>query len=1029
MQSFPWSPKTGCPALLAGVSLLPFLLSLSTAAQELLADSFRDWSATGTQGEKGWYYGYYRKGSDPDGRYEAADFIRFRNSCGPGGAPCPEGGVVSPEGNHWKGPVPENPAEPGGEPRWDLTEGYSPPWTRLGREALRPNGSDSGEEQWVLRRYVVESEHLGAYVVWSLRKQVPGGSGVTGILFLTRAETGETVLLDRAAIGGSDLDGVERSVEVDLHPGDFLDLAVTPEGTDGRSESAGDAAFSRLVIYSGPPDSDGDGVPDGEDNCPSVFNPGQENADGDAHGDACDNCPNVWNDRQADQDGDGVGNACDPDYTFPERPNILSILLDDAGIGDFTCYVPTSPVATPNVEKLAESGMLFTRAYAGSTVCAPSRCALMTGYHMGHCSVRGNFGTASIEDRDITVAEILKEAGYATGGFGKWGLAAPGAIGAPELQGFDVFFGYYHQVHAHTYYTDRLYLNGRAVLVPENRAFREPTVGLVDSKRVHSHFRIFEETKNFIVRQASLGNRFFVYACWTLPHTHSVIPQDDPAWKLYADKPWSLGQKIQAAMITIADRHLGELLDTLSDPDGDGDTSDSILEQTIVFFTSDNGGTSNTAYPRNGSLKGYKTSLYEGGLRVPLIVSWPGRIPAGVVSDHLTYFPDILPTLAELAGVGHLVPEDTDGISLVPVLLGEGKQPEHGALYFEYYRGDPNSVPTQAAVTRKWKMILHSGGAVELYDLENDPGERRNVAGGNPEVVAQLREFLGREHTPMRPQYRVNPPTVGNASRDGIIAFGIRPAGEVRRWHIAESGDAHSLYGSLRDESGTPVRLYLDDLNARYLLGLSLERTAQAAPVLSVQIRGSASGWVYFSAQFDTARLRPGKKYNVVLALRPGTRTPQPAQLAGDLGKELFLALSHPGGAGVVSAGVEFLWGDCLDDQACRLPCDRSYVIEPSLEFLIRDCNPFRRGDCNGDGSFNVADVISLLGFLFAGGGRPDCLDACDANDDGALDVADAVAALRVLFSAGTTLPGPFPQCGFDETDDDLGCVSYKVCK
>jgi arylsulfatase A-like enzyme len=985
------------------VVALGALAGAPAPALEPVAESFADWSASGTQGEAGWFSGYYNLPADGDGVYESADFIPFQNACGPGGTPCAQGGAVSPDGNHWRGPVPADPPEPADEARWDLTQPLSRPWTRLGRHALHPNGADSGDEHWVIRRWVSDIEQPGAVIAWELAKSAAGGSGVSGRLFITRSGGARTQELDTATIGGGDLRGVERTLDVDLGAGDVLDLAVTPVGTDGISHSGSDGSLSRLRILV-PSDRDGDGVLDEADNCPEAPNPDQRNSDGDSRGDACDNCPLADNERQLDADGDGVGNACDEDTPFPP-PSLVFILIDDAGIGDFPVYVPGSPVVTPNVDALAASGMRFSRAYAASTVCAPSRCSLMTGYHMGHCSVRGNFNTASIRDRDVTMAEVLREAGYATGGFGKWGLAPPGAIGAPERQGFDVFLGHYHQVHAHTHYSDRLYRNGETVLIPENAGFREPDPGLVGAPRVHSQFVIVDEMKRFIAARARAGVPFFAYGAWNPPHAHSTIPADDPAWELYGDRPWTLGQKVQAAMISIVDRHLGEILDVLRDPDGDGDGHDSVIDRTLVMFASDNGGAyngSNVAYPRNGSLRGQKTQLYEGGHRIPFIASWPGRIAAGSVSDHLTYFPDILPTLAELAGGPHRVPPDADGLSLVPTLLGEGVQAEHEALYFEYYGATaPNAVPEKAVRMGDWKMILRRSGAVELYDLGADPSERQNVAAANGEVVAQIRGIMDRESTPMRPQFNVNPPTVGNASKDGIVPFGVRPQGDGRRWQVEESGDALSLSGPVRDGSGSPVRLYLDDLDAAYAVGLELERHGHAAPRLEVELAGR-SGFVYFSGEYDTSRIPAGGTSKVVVDLELADSTPSASTLGGDRSNTLTLRLSHRGDPADITASVAFLSGEPIT---------------------------FRRGDCNDDGELDVSDAVRGLLWLFGGAEAPGCIDACDSNDDGGLDVSDAVYLLSFLFTgSGEAPPPPFPGCGLDPTADGLACEAQAAC-
>jgi len=1015
-------------------SILLALAALAGLASPLfgqgaIADSSDDWSTTGTQGENGWSSGVYDLTADAGGTYAAADFTPFRNACGAGGAACPEGGDVSVDGNHWRGPVPARPAEPGDEARWDLTAGFDPPWTRCGREALHPNGINSGNEHWVVRRWTSDIDRDGAVVTWTLRKQGTGGTGVTGRIFVT-PNGGATREVDSATVAGDDLDGIRREVIVDLHVGDRLDFAVTPVGTDGESHSSGDGSFARLTI-SEPGDSDDDGVLDPDDNCPDDANADQANSDADSLGDACDNCPTVANERQIDSDHDGIGNACDEDTPQAERPNVVFILIDDSGIGDFPVYVPSSPVSTPNIDRLAAQGMLFSRAYAGSTVCGPARSSLMTGHHMGHTSMRGNFNTASLQDRDVTLAEVLRGSGYLTGGFGKWGLAAPGTIGAPERQGFDVWFGHYHQVHAHTHYCDRLYRNGETVLLPENRGFSSPRTGRISTSRVHSHYRMVDEMKQFISDSVASGMPFFAYGAWNPPHTDSTIPADDPAWDLYASRPWSEAQKIQAAMISIIDRQVGDVIDTLTDPDGDGDPADSVFENTLLIFTSDNGGTSNTAYPRNGILRGHKTSLYEGGLRTPFIAHWPGRIAPGTVSDHLTYFPDVLPTLAELAGGEQLVPADVDGLSLVPTLLGEGEQQEHDALYFEYYGGNANRAPEKAVRQGDWKMILRRNGNVELYDLASDPRERTNVAGANPAVVARIRAIMGAEHSPMRAQYNVNPPNVGNASKDGIVTYGVRPGDGARNWTMGESGDARSLTGTLRDGAGREVTLYLNDLDARFVLGLELVRRGAAAPRLDIQLRGQ-SGTAYFTGEYDTTGLTPSASTKVALALHAMRTTPSASTLGGDRNRPLTLRLTHGGGANEVTAEVEFLRDDCYESGAECVPCDEPWQIAPELEDVIGtdDCGEtFRRGDCNADGEVDVSDPVRILLRLFSGDVAFACDDACDTNDDSGIDLTDAVYVLAFLFQGtGDGPPPPFPSCGSDASEDGLACESFTAC-
>ena len=217
------------------------------------------------------------------------------------------------------------------------------------------------------------------------------------------------------------------------------------------------------------------------------------------------------------------------------RPNIIHIMIDDAGLGDFTCYWEQSPVATPHIDRLAAEGMRFTQAYAGAANCAPSRSALMTGRHLGRAFLRCNAGSISIRDKDVTLAEVLQRAGYATGGYGKWGLGPPGSPGAPELQGFDEFVGYYDQVHAHSHFPDRIYDSGKALLIPENAEFQEPETGLVDDRRIPAHQIIFERTCKFIRTNASSGRPFYVWGAWTPPHRKSTMRRAAAA----PGQPWT----------------------------------------------------------------------------------------------------------------------------------------------------------------------------------------------------------------------------------------------------------------------------------------------------------------------------------------------------------------------------------------------------------------------------------------------------------------------------------------------------------
>jgi arylsulfatase A-like enzyme len=408
------------------------------------------------------------------------------------------------------------------------------------------------------------------------------------------------------------------------------------------------------------------------------------------------------------------------------KPNIVFILADDAGIGDFSPY-GCRYGTTPNIDRLAKEGMKFTRAYSGNAVCAPSRCSLMTGMHPGHALVRANGGASKdhfqdLPEHQMTVARLLHSAGYVTGGFGKWGLGNPGQTGVPEKQGFDEFFGYYDQTHAHNYFTDHLIRNSVMVPVPQdgNQTWAE-----------YSHTIIANETLKFI--EQNKDRPFFCYAPWTPPHADYVIPSDAP----YSDKPWKQVDKNYAAMVALIDKDVGRVVQKLKDL--------GIEKNTLVIFASDNGANREFIEPlgSTGGLRGYKRLLYEGGIRAPFIACWPGKIQPGATSDILTTFIDFLPTAADLAEVP--APAGLDGISILPTLLGNEQKTKHESLYFEIY--EPYF--QQSARLGDWKGYrLGTAAPLEVYNLKTDPSEQHNVAAANPEVVKQIEAFLAVEHTP-----------------------------------------------------------------------------------------------------------------------------------------------------------------------------------------------------------------------------------------------------------------------------------------
>ncbi len=444
-------------------------------------------------------------------------------------------------------------------------------------------------------------------------------------------------------------------------------------------------------------------------------------------------------------------------------PNIVFIMADDLGYAHLGCY-GQEKIKTPNLDRVAAQGMRFTQVYAGCNVCAPCRSVLMTGLHMGHTPVRGNSGGIPMRDSDVTVAEVLKNAGYATGGFGKWGLGDAGSAGVAHRQGFDEFFGYYDQVHAHSYYPPYLWHNDQKHPLPGNSG-RESD-GLTGQRRgQYSHDEIVEKARAFI--RWNRDRPFFCYIPSTIPHTELLVPDDSlreyagrwPEPNPYVTERKHYSDQLQpraafAAMVSRLDREVGRLLDLLEELNLD--------EQTILFFTSDNGGQGGGGpdpefFQANRPLRGYKGMMYEGGLRVPMIVRWPGRIEAGAVSEHVWYFADVMPTLAELAGAEP--PPGIDGISVVPALLGKPGQKKHEYLYWEASGFDPRTglirpnTLRQAVRMGDWKGIRsRPGAAVELYDLATDVGETKDLAKERPEIAAKIAQIMTAAHDDPPPQ-------------------------------------------------------------------------------------------------------------------------------------------------------------------------------------------------------------------------------------------------------------------------------------
>jgi len=432
----------------------------------------------------------------------------------------------------------------------------------------------------------------------------------------------------------------------------------------------------------------------------------------------------------------------------PARPpNILFILADDLGYGDLGCY-GQKKVKTPHLDALAAEGMRFTQVYSGSTVCAPSRCALMTGYHTGHCRVRGN-AAVPLRPEDVTAAEVLKRAGYATALIGKWGLGEPGTTGVPNKKGFDYFFGYLNQRHAHNSWPTYLWRNEDRVALKNVVPQEDPVgAGVASEKREFSNDLFTKEALEYVGR--SKDKPFFLYLSYTVPHANNEaakqgmeVPSDEP----YAAEPWPQVEKNFAALVTRMDADIGRLMAELKRLGLDGDT--------VVFFSSDNGphkegGHDPTFFWSSGPLRGTKRDLTDGGIRVPTIVRWPGRVKAGSVSDQVWAFWDFLPTAAEIAGAEP--PKGIDGISMLPALLGRSEK-GRDYLYWEFHERGFH----QAVRMGDFKGIRHGlDGKVELYNLRDDVGEAHDLAAEKPDVVKQVEEVLRTSRTdsaefPVRP--------------------------------------------------------------------------------------------------------------------------------------------------------------------------------------------------------------------------------------------------------------------------------------
>jgi arylsulfatase A len=439
--------------------------------------------------------------------------------------------------------------------------------------------------------------------------------------------------------------------------------------------------------------------------------------------------------------------ACSSNESNEQNPNIIYILADDLGYGDLSSN-GQQKFGTPNIDKLASEGMVFTQHYSGSTVCAPSRSTLLTGLHTGHTPIRGNKevrpeGQHPIPADSYLLTEILKEAGYKTGVYGKWGLGYPGSEGDPNMQGVDEFYGYNCQRLAHHYYPYYLWHNQEKVMLKGNDGNQEED---------YAADIIHKEALGFIEDNSKAP--FFLFYASPIPHAELLMPQKDidalkgkydpeliydgtDSGENYRQGPYGSQENCHAAfaaMVTRLDEQVGEIVSKLEEL--------GIADNTMIIFTSDNGphkegGADPDYFDSNGIYKGYKRDLYEGGIHVPMIAKWPVRIEAGTSNDHISAFWDIMPTVADI--IDSEVSDTLDGISFLPTLLGEDEQVKHEYLYWEFHeKGGRIAVRKD-----KWKGVKYNvqkapGKEIELYDLSQDPGEDHNLASEYPEIVEEL---------------------------------------------------------------------------------------------------------------------------------------------------------------------------------------------------------------------------------------------------------------------------------------------------
>lgn len=430
--------------------------------------------------------------------------------------------------------------------------------------------------------------------------------------------------------------------------------------------------------------------------------------------------------------------SCLADET-PQRPNIIYIMVDDLGYGDLGCY-GQERIATPHIDQLAREGMRLTDYYAGCTVCRPSRLVLWTGKHTGHTAINSN-ASYVFQPADVTVAELLRDSGYVTGGVGKWAMGGVDTLGHPNRNGFDFWMGYLDQGQAHNFYPEYLWRNTIQVPLRGNVLMDHPQArGRVSKVReTYSHDVMTEHLLDFI--RLHHTRPFLCHVHWTIPHANNEggrVTGDGmevPDHGKYASQDWPSPEKGHAAMISRMDRDVGRLVDLLREL--------GIHRHTLVIFTSDNGphsegGHKHTYFDSNGPLRGFKRDLYEGGIRVPMIAWWPGIIRADTTSHEPHAFWDFLPTACELAGIDPLT--ETDGVSLMPTLLQQKRdKPAHDTLFWRY----GGKVALRQG---EWKIVkTKENQPWELYNLAKDLGEVNNVAAENGERVMAMAAMAARE--------------------------------------------------------------------------------------------------------------------------------------------------------------------------------------------------------------------------------------------------------------------------------------------